>query len=52
MQRPAIHVRVHPDIRKRLGEEAEAQHLDMSAIVTVALNQYFAALDVERRRKR
>lgn len=50
--KPAIHLRIHPDLRKRLDDEAQEQHLDKTAIVTVALNQYFAKLDEDKRLRR
>ena len=52
MQRRAIHVRLHPELHSRLDAEMESQHLDKSAIVTTALNHYFAKLDADRKPRR
>lgn len=51
-ERPAIHIRLHPDVRSRLKSEAELQHLDQTAITTIALTEYFKRLDVERKKSR
>jgi hypothetical protein len=47
---PAIHVRVSTKTLERLRAEEKEQNLNRSAIVTIALNDYFKKRDAERRK--
>lgn len=33
--------RIDPTLKKKIADEAERRHLDETAIVTIALNEYF-----------
>jgi predicted transcriptional regulator len=34
--------RIDPGLKRKIADEAERRHLDETAIVTIALNEYFA----------
>jgi hypothetical protein len=49
---PVIPFRVKGECLERLKRECARQSLDRSAIMTIALNEYFERLDGERGRTR
>ena len=52
MQRPVIHIRLHPDHDKEVRAYAEREHLNVTAVVTLALNQFFAAETARKAQRR
>lgn len=45
---PAIHIIVEDETKRRIVQESRRQRRSIKAIIVIALERYFSALDAER----